>query len=127
MSPYRSKTLSSAPVRYTAMRKPKLHLSKTRLRTMIEEATVDANGESEVATGWFTMIDKNLKLPFESQVLGLPATVESIDINQHDEIVAVCRRGKHRQAIPILNLHLPSPPPAGAEWIEAYRRWSSGW
>ena len=108
------------------MKKPESHLSKTKLRAMIEEATMDAYGESAEATGWFTMIDENLKLPFEAQVLGLPAAVERMDINQHDEIVAVCRRGKYRQTIPILDLHLPSPPPAGAEWIEAYRRWSSG-
>lgn len=27
------------------------------------------------------------------------------------------------QALPILELPLPSPPPEGAEWIEAYRQW----
>jgi hypothetical protein len=33
-----------------------------------------------------------------------------------------------RQAIPILDLVLPSPAPAGAELIEAYRRWARvGW
>jgi len=30
------------------------------------------------------------------------------------------------QAVPILALPLPSPPPAGAEWIEACRRWLRG-
>jgi hypothetical protein len=29
-----------------------------------------------------------------------------------------------RQAIPILDLPLPTPPPDGAEWIEAYRHWA---
>jgi hypothetical protein len=28
------------------------------------------------------------------------------------------------QAIGILDLPLPAPPPAGAEWIEAYRHWA---
>ena len=32
-------------------------------------------------------------------------------------------RGRQHQAIPILDLALPSPPPAGAEWIQAYRHW----
>jgi hypothetical protein len=32
-----------------------------------------------------------------------------------DPIVAICRRGRSRQAIAILDLPLPSPPPAGAE------------
>ncbi|MFK4035944.1 hypothetical protein ACI2LC_09120 [Nonomuraea wenchangensis] len=28
------------------------------------------------------------------------------------------------QAIGILDLPLPDPPPAGAEWIRAFRRWA---
>jgi len=32
-------------------------LSKARLAAMIEEATVDAYGESEQITGWYTMIE----------------------------------------------------------------------
>jgi len=50
--------------------------------------------------------------------------VERIDLTVADQIVAVCRRGAKRQWIPILDLPLPQPPPAGAEWIEAYRRWA---
>ena len=34
---------------------------------MVEQATVDANGESEEVTGWFTMIDEHLSLPFETK------------------------------------------------------------
>jgi hypothetical protein len=32
---------------------------------MIKEATVDAYGESEQVTGWFTMLENNLAVPFE--------------------------------------------------------------
>ena len=32
---------------------------------MIEQATVDAYGEAEQITGWFTMIEENLAKPFE--------------------------------------------------------------
>lgn len=100
-----------------------LRLSKARLAEMIEEATVDAYGESEQTTGWFTMIDQNLAVPFETTVLGVPVRVERIDLNASEQIVAVCRRGRNRQALPILDLPMPSPPPEGAEWIEAYRQW----
>jgi hypothetical protein len=93
---------------------------------MAEEAAVDCYNESEQATGWFTVIEEHLKLPFETQLLGVPVSVQGVDINQNDEIVAICRRGKYRQTIPILDLPLPSPPPAGAEWIEAYRWWVGG-
>ena len=90
---------------------------------MIEEATVDAYGESEQLGGFFTMIDEHLAVPFETTLLELPVTVKGVDITKRDEIVAICSRGRLRQAIPILDLVLPSPAPAGAEWIEAYRYW----
>ena len=106
------------------MRKYLLRLSKTKLETMIEEATVDCYNESEESGGWFTMIETNLKFPFKTNILGVSAVVERADLNRRDEIVAICRRGKHRQAVPILNLPLRSPLPAGVEWIEAYRHWS---
>jgi len=49
-----------------------------------------------------------------------------IDITQDEQIVAICRRGRSRQAIPILDLPLSDPRPGGAEWIEAYRQWAGG-
>ena len=41
-----------------------------------------------------------------------------------DGIVAVCVRGHDRQRLDLLNLPLPTPPPEGAEWIDAYRYWA---
>jgi hypothetical protein len=93
---------------------------------MIEEARVDANGESEQVTGFYTLIDEHLTVPFETTLLGMPVSVKGVDVTEWDEIVAICTRGKLRQAIPILGLVLPSPPPAGAEWIDAYRHWAAG-
>ena len=90
---------------------------------MVEEATVDCYNESEQATGLFTMIEEHLGVPFETTVLGAPVTVERVDLNHRDQIVAICARGRSRQAILILDLPLPAPPPAGAEWIAAYRHW----
>jgi hypothetical protein len=98
-------------------------INKARLKEMIEQATVDAYSESEQITGWFTMIEENLVVPFETMVLGVPVTVERLDLNRSEQIVAVCKRGRGRQSLPILDLPLPTPPPDGAEWIEAYRRW----
>jgi hypothetical protein len=102
------------------------HLSKARLAEMIEEATVDAYDEYEQTTGWFTMIEENLAVPFETNVLGVPVVVERVDMDETEHIVAICKRGRTRQAIRILDLPLPTPPPAGADWIEAYRQWSRG-
>lgn len=103
-----------------------MKLSTAKIRRLIEEAIVDANGESEARVGFLTMIEENLELPFTTSVLGIEVLVERVDINAAEEIVAVCRRDKIRQRIPILDLPLPKPPPKGAEWIEAYRHWASG-
>lgn len=67
-------------------------LSKSRLAEMIEEATVDAYDESEQATGWFTMFEDHLELPFETKVLGAVVTVARIDLRDGGEIVAICTR-----------------------------------
>ncbi len=90
---------------------------------MIAEATLDCYNESEQITGLFTLIEDNLAVPFEAVVLGVPVTVERVDLNRDGQIVAICARGRDRQALPILNLPLPTPPPRGAEWIDAYRYW----
>ena len=93
------------------------------LDNLIEEATTDAYNESEQAGGFDAMIEENLALPFVTQVLEQEVTVVKVDIIQRDEIVAICFRGKATQTIPILDLPMPKPRPAGEEWIDAYRRW----
>ena len=90
---------------------------------MVEAATVDASGEAEQAMGWRCAIVEHLKTPFETEVLGISVRVEKVDLTDEDSIVAVCRRGSHQQVIPILELPMPRPPPEGADWVEAYRRW----
>jgi hypothetical protein len=72
------------------------------------------------------MLEDNLVVPFETEILGIRVTVDRIDMTDDEQIVAVCARGKSRQRVPILELPLPDPPPKGAEWIAAYRRWARG-
>ena len=84
---------------------------------MIEEATVDAYDESEQATGWFTMFEEHLELPFETTVLGTLVTVTRIDLRDYGQLNAICTRGRHSQAISLAELPLPKPRPAGSEWI----------
>ncbi len=101
-------------------------LSKARLKELIEEAVVDAYTEEEQAVGFLTMIEEHLALPFSVNVLGVDAAVEKVDVSLDGQIVAICRRSKTRQEIPILDLRLPTPAPAGVEWIAAYRYWRRG-
>lgn len=98
-------------------------IGEAQLDAMVEEATVDCYNEDEQVTGLFTMIEDNLAVPFETLVLGVNVTVASVDLTESGQIVAICARDESRQAIPILDLRLPTPPPAGSEWIEAYRHW----
>jgi len=109
------------------MRNSRGSISKARLEELVEESTVDAYGECEQATGLFTMIEAHLALPFTTEVLGVEVTVVKVDLNDRDDVVAICKRGKERQSLSILDLPLPNPPPEGWEWIEAYRHWARGW
>ena len=65
-----------ATTRKNRRRRP---ISKARLKEMIEQATVDAYNELEQIAGWFTTIDENLVVPFETMVLGVPVTVERLE------------------------------------------------
>ena len=101
-------------------------LSSAKLDEMIEEATVDAYGESEQVVGLLTMLEERLKLPFKTEVLGMEVTVERLELTDDEQITAVGSCGKSKQPVLILDLTLPDPPPEGAEWIEAFRRWARG-
>ena len=101
-------------------------ISTKRLDEMIAEATVDCYDESEALSGFLCVLQDNLDTPFKTTVLGAEVTVERLDLNESGDIVAVCRCGKDRQNIPVLDLPLPEPKPSGAEWLEAYRRWVRG-
>ena len=98
--------------------------SPRRLDALIEEATVDAYGESEQATAFLTAPEEYLALPFGTTVLGEAVVVEKIDLSGADELIAICRRRGKLQKVRLLDLELSVPRPKGAEWVAAYHRWS---
>jgi hypothetical protein len=118
MSPRRSTRTPERAVR------PRL--AKHQLDQLVEEAIVDAYGESEQRVGLLSMLEEHLACPFITEILGTTVRVECVDLNDAEEIVVICWRGRQQQMIPILNLPLPTPRPAGWEWIEAYRHWARG-
>ncbi len=107
-------------------RRKRPRVSAAKLDRLIEEALVDAYGEEEQRAAFYTMLEDHLAMPFKTDLLGVEVTVQRVDLTDDDQIVAVCARGRLQQAIPILALPLPDPPPPGAEWIQAYRRWARG-
>ena len=56
-------------------------------------------------------------------LLGIEVNVEKLDMDSRDNIVAVCGTNYAKQSVRVVDLRLPHPAPAGAEWIEAYRLW----
>lgn len=69
-----------------ASRLPKpLQLSKARLDGLIDHALTDAYGESEQLTGFYTMPENDLHLPFETQILG---------VTDSKQFRAVCRNSE---------------------------------
>ncbi|MEU4645256.1 hypothetical protein [Micromonospora sp. NPDC023814] len=100
-------------------------LSGAELDALVDEAAVDAYDDDEQLTGLFTMIEEHLAVPFTTRVLGVEVTVRRVDL-RHGAVVAICHREEIRQAIDILDLPMPEPAPAGAQWVEAYRRWACG-
>ena len=116
-------TTRKARTRASAGATPRL--TEARLDALVEEATTDAHDESEQRMGFFTMLENDLALPFETEVLGVAVTVHQVAENDAQEIVAICRRGGYKQSISIVDLPLPLPPPEGSEWIQAYRHWAT--
>lgn len=92
-----------------------------RLEELINEAIVDCYTEDEARMSMANAVQEGVTVPFETTILGLQVTVTEIEIAEDESLIALCIHGRHRLWVPILYLPLPSPPPAGSEWIEAYR------
>lgn len=97
----------------------------SRLEELIEEATVDCNDEYEQAMGFAAIIEDNLELPFQTKVLGATVMVTGVEQRGDFDIAAICERDGERQAISLVDLPLPSPPPSGADAVAAYQLWRS--
>ena len=101
--------------------------ARRELERLVEEATVDAYNRYEQMGGLFCAIEQELDVPFKANVLDVVVQVEKVDLTDTEDIVAICRRGRNRQVISLLNLKDPDPLPVGWEWVEAYRYWAKGW
>ena len=97
---------------------------RTRLRALIEEATVDCYAESEEHMGLMNMIEENVVCPFPAKVIGEP--VEVVELRAPEAgfgLDAVCRYKGKDYRIDISSLEWPKKKPDGFEWIEAYQSW----
>ncbi|MYT28182.1 MULTISPECIES: hypothetical protein [unclassified Streptomyces] len=99
-------------------------LTAAELDAMVAEAIVDAYDAYEQLGAFHAVIDDRLALPFDTTVLGAAVTVTAVQLRPGSGVVALCKRGRHRQAIGILDLPPPEPTPQGWAWVEAYRHWA---
>ncbi|MFF4120322.1 hypothetical protein ACFY0P_43740 [Streptomyces sp. NPDC001714] len=102
-----------------------MRLTSAALDAMVAEAIVDACDEYEQLAALQAVIEDRLALPFDTVVLGVTVTVIAVQLRSGSGIVALCGRGRHRQAIGLLDLPVPECAPEGWAWVEAYRRWAS--
>jgi hypothetical protein len=124
-TPMRKRTQATSHRRPTS-RSPQARESPTSIKALdalIAEATDDAYDDNDLLSGFQLCLDKHLALPFTTTVLGVPVQVTGFAFTDGGHIVALCTSGKLAQYIPLLDLPLPKSPPAGHEWIAAYRRW----
>ena len=61
-------------------------LSNAKLEALIEEAVVDAYGEDEQIVGLLTMMQEHLALPFSTNILGVEAVVEKVDMIESTQL-----------------------------------------
>lgn len=114
---------ASGDASHAARRAGKTRRPKIDLDALVDDATVDCHDEGEQLMGLANSIEEHVAVPFDTIVLGVPVTVTAIEAGARD-LVAICRRGSHRQRISLFDLPLPDPAPAGEEWIAAYKHWA---
>ncbi|MHB1916975.1 MAG: calcium-binding protein [Thermoplasmata archaeon] len=90
------------------------------LDALIEEATVDCNDPSEQESGFYEMLDQNLRFPFLGKVVGEEVSVTGVDVEEAG-LVAVCARKGKKYRIALLSVDIPEDVP-GREWLDAYRK-----
>ncbi len=100
---------------------------RSRLRALIEEATIDCYGEEEQHTGLLTMIEDNVECPFRARVIGEVVEVTGFEWPKAGYgLFAVCERNGRRYQVDINSLEWMKRRPEGYEWIEAYFAWREG-
>jgi hypothetical protein len=99
-----------------------------RLRTLLEEATIDCYGEEEEFAGVLVTQQDNLSFPLHATLAGVPVVMQGLD-NQRSSlrrgIVAEVERDGRIYHVSLADLELVDPDPASAEWLETYRWWAA--
>ena len=94
-------------------------MDETRLRELLDEATVDCYGEYEQFAGMLCTLEERLCFPLKARVLGQVVEVVGLDEQQSGlrrGIIARVRKAGRAYAISLADLDVVDPDPQSAEW-----------
>jgi hypothetical protein len=105
-------------------RKNALRLDAAALDALIEEITVDANGEDEQLWAFRQAFEDNVDLPCDGTVVGEPVTVIAFDYdgNERRGLTAKCRGGGQEHVVSAADVAMPLDSVCG-RYLAAYRKW----
>jgi hypothetical protein len=100
-------------------------LDAASLDRLIEEITVDANGEDEQLWAFRQAFEDDVAVPCEGTVIGEPVAVIGFDYdgNERRGLTAKCRRLDGSQYVVAASEVLLHPGTPGARYLAAYRKW----
>ncbi len=100
-------------------------LDPERVREAFDEAILDCYGEYEQHSGLLTMIEQEVKFPFQAQVLGDRVKIVGMEWPDDEEfgLDFVCERKGKPHRVEARSVELISPFPAGHLYIAAYLDW----
>lgn len=99
---------------------------ESRIRELLDEATIDCYGEEEEFSGVLVSLQDNLSFPMRATLAGAPVEVQGIDDQRsslHRGIVAEVERDGKIYYVSLADLEFVKPDEASAEWLAMYRWW----
>lgn len=91
-----------------------------------ELATVDANGEDEVAAGWLTCIEEVFDGVDSIKVLGHETRLTGFDIECDHAVIATCKSGKKTARVSLLSVEWPKLSKPQRLWLKAWTKYGGG-
>ncbi len=96
------------------------------VKECIEVATLDAYGEEEQASAWWTCIEEMFGEFKTAIVLGEEVKLKKFDLSDSGTILAVCTKGKTSAKIALESLDFPNLNAKQKLWLKAWKEWSHG-
>ena len=92
---------------------------------LVEEITVDANGEDEQLWAFRQAFEDNISVPCEANVIGEPVKVMKFDYdgNNRRRLTAMCRRADGTNYIVAASDLVIPLSASGGRYLAAYRKW----